>query len=326
MNISYYTYPWAMDVAGGGERQMMAYRAHLRRHGIDVHLFDMWHPNFDDTSVLHSFSVMPGTVELCDYAKKRGLKLVISPNLWVTKETKKDYPFDTIWNLFELADCIVVNSNMEIQALSDIYSISESKFKVVYNAAETDYLLPEDPDLFANTYGIHEPYILNIANIEPRKNQLRFLEVLRQERPDLTFVVIGGIRDKAYAQKCHEVSGKGFICIPPLPYASPMLRSALSGCVFFAMPSLLETPSIAALEAAALGARILLTDQGTTTEYFGDSVVYVSPLSETSLVSGIHTALEVSPERSTWVARDSFLWPKVIPQLVQVYKSLLEGD
>lgn len=322
IDVIYFTYPWAMDVPGGGERQMFAYREHLARRGIDVRLFDMWEPRLADASIFHCFSAMPGVVELCGYAKRKGLRLVVSPNLWVTRETKQEYAANTIWNLFELADAIIVNSVMELNRLSDVFGIAESKFHVVYNAAEADFLLSEDRSPFVQCFGIERPFVLNVANIEPRKNQLRFLEVLRRQRPDLDLVVIGGVRDQGYFEACRRVGGDHLRVVGPLPYASPLLRSALCGCEFFAMPSTLETPSIAAIEAAAIGARVLLTDQGSTTEYFGDSVTYVSPDSEESLAAGISAAIAAETERSVWVARHHYLWPKVIPALVSIYDAV----
>jgi glycosyltransferase involved in cell wall biosynthesis len=108
-----------------------------------------------------------------------------------------------------------------------------------------------------------------------------------------------------------------------LPYASEMLRSAMAGCEFFAMPSLLETPSIAAIEAAALGAKVLLTQVGSTKEYFGDSVTWVDPKSRDSLRAGISAAIVSSPEKSIWAARHRLFWPHVIPEVVRCYRSLL---
>lgn len=323
MDVIFFTYPWAMDIPGGGERQMLAYREHLGRFGIKARLFDMWNPCFKDSSIFHCFSVMPSTLELCEYSKKSGLKLVISPNLWITPETKHQYPFDYIWAIFELADLIIVNSNMELLTLSTTFGFPESKFYVVYNAAEVEFILPEHPDIFKELYSIYNPFVLNIANIEKRKNQLLFIQALTRARPDLDLVIIGGIRDKNYANECIEAGGKKLIIVDQIPYSSPVLRSALSGCEFFAMPSLLETPSIAAIEAAAIGARVLLTDQGSTKEYFGDSVIYVDPTSIKSLESGILGINNCNPEKSIWVARSKHLWPKVIPSLVTAYNALL---
>jgi len=322
LRISYYTHPWAFDVPGGGERQLLAYQAHLPRFGLEVQRYDMWNPLLGAGGIFHCFSCMPGVVEQCDYAKRRGCKLVVSPNLWVTRETKDQYPFGVIWNVLELADAVVVNSVMEMKTLSDVFGMAEEKFHVVYNAAEADFLLQEDASVFTEAFGIDGPYVLNVANIEPRKNQARFIEALRCVRPDLTIVIAGYVRDEAYADECRRAGGERLKIIGALPYASRMLRAALSGCEFFAMPSLLETPSIAAIEAAAIGSKVLLTNRGSTTEYFGDSVTYVSPESEDSLRVGINAVLSANSEVSTWVAHDRFMWPKVIPKLVNVYRSL----
>lgn len=321
MKIFYYSYPWAMHVAGGGERQMMAYRHHLARYGVEVELFDMWQPVFEPSTIFHCFAVMPGVIELCDFAKRQGMKVVVSPNLWITPETKERYPCHYIQSVFELADAIVVNSSMEIRALSGVLGVAESKFHIVYNAAEADFLVPENPLLFTERFGIKGPFVLNVANVEPRKNQLEFLEVLRAERPDLKCIVVGGIRDHDYAQACRDIAGDQLKIIDPLPYASPFLRSALHGCEFFAMPSLLETPSIAAIEAAASGCKVLLTREGSTTEYFGDSVTYVTPGSKGKMAEAIREVGRSSSEKSTWVARNGYMWPKVIPSLLDVYRS-----
>ncbi|WP_229511953.1 glycosyltransferase [Paraburkholderia terrae] len=323
MKALFYNYPWAMDVPGGGERQMLAYMHHLPRFGVQADLYDMWKPSLDEYQIFHVFSVMPGIIEMCDYAKKRGLKLVVNPNLWVTRETKDNYPFSGIWNILELADRVIVNSGMEGNTLSDVFGIAHEKFHTVLNGAEADFLVAADPNVFRKAHGIDGPFVLNVANIEPRKNQLEFIRALRDERPDLQLVIAGTARDEQYARACIEAGGDRLRIVGMLPYASEMLRSAMTGCEFFAMPSLLETPSIAAIEAAALGAKVLLTQVGSTTEYFGDSVTWVDPKSSDSLRAGIAAAMASTPDKSIWAARHRLLWPQVMPEIVRCYRSLL---
>lgn len=323
MKALFYNYPWAMDVPGGGERQMLAYAHHLPRFGVQADLYNMWNPSLDDYQIFHSFSVMPGTIEMCDFAKKRGLKLVVNPNLWITRETKDNYPYAGIWNILELADRVIVNSNMEGDALSDVFGIVREKFHCVYNGAEADFLVPADTNVFRKAHGIDGPFVLNVANVEPRKNQLEFIRILREERPDLQFVIAGAVRDEDYARACIEAGGDGLKIVGMLPYASEMLRSAMTACEFFAMPSLLETPSIAAIEAAALGARVLLTQVGSTIEYFGDAVTWVDPWSRESMRAGIAAVAVSTPEKSIWAARHRLLWPLVMPDVVRCYRSLL---
>ena len=322
MKALFYNYPWAMDVPGGGERQMLAYRHYLPQFGVQADLYDMWNPALDDYQIFHAFSVMPGVIEMSDYAKRRGLKLVVSTNLWMTQSTKQDYPFKQIWNLLQLADKVIVNSDTEGNVLSDVFSMDRGKFHTVYNAAEPDFTIPCHPQKFRDTFGIDSPYVLNVANIEPRKNQLRFIEILREERPDLMIVIAGKIRDFAYGNACIEAGGDKLRIIGSVPYASEMLRSAMNGCAFFAMPSLLETPSIAAIEASAMGAKILLTEVGSTREYFGDSVTYVNPTSTESMRTAIRSIETASNAGSVWAAHTRFIWPMVMPDLVRCYQSL----
>lgn len=321
--ILFYTYPWAFDVAGGGERQLQIYANSLKNYDVESECYDMWHSRIDNFQIFHCFSVMPSCIDMCDYAKQKGLKLVISPNLWITKETVGNYPSDQIWNMFELADKILVNSNMEGDQMSSVFGFPRDKFKTIYNGADSDFMIPADPSIFKNKFNLVRPFILNVANIEPRKNQLAFINALRITKPDLDFVIVGEVRDEAYAAKCKIAGGDHIKYVGSLPYASALLRSAIAGCEFFAMPSLLETPSIAAIEAACAGAKILLTNIGSTHEYFGDSVTYVDPLSPSSLSSGIQNALTSSPDKSTWASRNRFLWPSILPDLSEFYQTLI---
>lgn len=312
-----------MDVLGGGERQLLAYAQHLKQFGIQADLYDMWNTNLDDYDVFHCFSTMPGTIEMCSYAKQKGLKLVVSPNLWVTEATKDNYPFNTIWNSLEVADRIMVNSNAEAIELSRVYGMHYDKFAVIYNGAEPDFTHPVNQSMFKEKYSLDRPYVLNVANVEPRKNQLEFIKALKRQQPEMDFVIVGGIRDKEYASKCIEEGGNRVKIVGSLEYASEMMRSAYAGCSFFAMPSLLETPSIAAIEASATGARVLLTEIGSTKEYFGDSVTYVNPDSQESLQKGIADVMNAQVEDSTLVVQNNYLWPVITRQLADFYLKLL---
>ena len=318
MKILYGTYPWAFDIPGGGERQLMAYRNHLPAVGMTASLYDQWNPCISDYDVFHFFSVMPGSIQLCDHIKKQGLPVVISPNLWVTPQTRDIYPHQDIACLLPIADAIVVNSDMEAAALSEVYSLPRARFKTVYNGVENDFLDDADPELFRHQFGMRSKFVLNVANVEPRKNQLAFLQALKAF-PDLVLVTVGLIRDQEYARQCREVAGSQFHFVGPLPYNSPMLRSAIAGCSFFAMPSTLETPSIAALEAVASGAPLLITHEGSTTEYFGESAVYIEPDSVDSMRAGI---AQVVAQRHRASKGTDFLWANVIGQLADVYRGL----
>jgi glycosyltransferase involved in cell wall biosynthesis len=293
--------------------------------GVHVDLFDQWNSRIKEYDIFHYFSVQPGSIHFCNYIKAQGLKLVISPNLWITPETKDNYPFQEIWNMFEIADKVIVNSDIEGNYMSDVFSMPREKFVTVYNGVEEDYIHTYDPGLFRHKYGLYRPYVLNIANLEPRKNQLKFLEAMKAY-PDLDFVVAGYIRDQEYAQQCTDLANGQLKIVGPFEYNSDMLRSVITGCELFAMPSLLETPSISALEAAASGTKILITEVGSTKEYFADTVTYVDPQSIESMICGISQGLQKNSDTSRWVVQDRFTWKNCISPLKECYTMLLKSE
>jgi glycosyltransferase involved in cell wall biosynthesis len=126
---------------------------------------------------------------------------------------------------------------------------------------------------------------------------------------------------------CREEGKDQFRLIDPLPPSCELIRSAMAGCEFFAMPSLRETPSIASLEAGAAGARILTTDLGSPTEYFEKLAVYVNPYDTLSMIEGIEEVLSRSRDR-TLVGRIYALyrWDVVVEKLVDTYAAVLGKD
>lgn len=325
MRILIGSYPWSFDCPGGGERQLCAYYEHLRSQGVTVNLFDQWKPAFRAHDIFHFFSVMPGSFQLCEHAKKQGLRLVISPNLWVTEETKYWYPHDEIKRLLSIADRVVVNSSLEAASLAGVYEVPLERFSVVYNGVEDPFLEPVDGREFASRYGLeNQRYLLNVANIEHRKNQLRLIEALKRF-PELKLVVIGLARDEAYRDECFRLAGDQLVFVGELEYGSTLLRSAYAGCEAFVMPSTLETPSIAALEAAAAGAKIVITEVGSTTEYFGDLAEYVSPDSAQSIADALERAMRsgANPALKSRI-EERFLWRRVVSDLRNVYQHELE--
>lgn len=324
-NVLFGAYPWAFDCPGGGERQLMAYRNHLQRRGHTVGLYDPWQPVDDVWKIFHFFSVMPGSIQLCNYIRNKGVKLVISPNLWVTPDTRWKYPHEDIYRLVEIADLLVVNSQLEADALGEVYNIPPSRFHVVYNGVENAFLAPADAKDFRTWAGLGNcRYLLNVANVEERKNQLAFLEVLAHQ-PDLKMVVVGHARDAAYAEACQKIGGERFLHVGALEYESYLLRSAIAGAEAFVMPSTLETPSIAALEAAAMGCRLLVTDVGSTKEYFGEDAIYINPDSFESMQDGLVRVLLAEKGHLQSRVRARFMWESVVDELERAYDRVCLG-
>jgi glycosyltransferase involved in cell wall biosynthesis len=99
----------------------------------------------------------------------------------------------------------------------------------------------------------------------------------------------------------------------------------LSAAQGFVMPSLLETPSIAALEAAAYGKPLLITKVGSTMEYFGPHAIYVDPDNVQSMVDGFSRLLMETATHSLVSERaKQFTWEASATSLNNIYKETLE--
>lgn len=325
--VLYCAYPWAFDCPGGGERQLIAWSSHLNQLGITVNPFNQWEPNFESYDIFHFFSVMPGSIQLCEYAKSKGLKLLVSPNLWVTEDTKMLYPHDEIDKLLRIADAVIVNSILEADQFSMVYRLPTEKIHVAYNGYESSFLDTVSAELFYERYPSIEgkTFLLNVANIEPRKNQLMLLRGA-QELTNVYIVNVGFVRDERYALECRNVGKDKFIELGSLPYDSDILRSALSAAAGFVMPSMIETPSIAALEAAAYGKRLLITRIGSTTEYFGSAAIYVDPMSTHSIAKGLDEIFSCNRDHTlvSEFAR-KFSWTASAISLKATYANILDG-
>lgn len=322
MKVMFATYPMAFHIPGGGEIQLLAYQKNLPEYGVDVSLYDPWNPCFLDHDIVHFFSCVGGSSHFCAFIKQLGLPLIVSSSLWITEETVDQYPVDEIRHQLSYADKIVTNSDMESETLSRVLGIPKNKFVAVYNGVSSEFFDKSDPDLFRKNYKLSRRFVLNVGNIEPRKNQLRLIEAMKS-LPELNLVLIGHCRDSGYLKQILEIGGDQVIYVGAIPHGSELLRSAYSACDTFVLPSILETPGLAALEAAAQGVPVVITKDGSTLEYFDEGVFYVDPFSCESIIQGIYKAMEQTDYDNSQSIKDKYSWNQVVKKLVGVYRNVI---
>ncbi|MGO9570596.1 MAG: glycosyltransferase family 4 protein [Desulfomonilaceae bacterium] len=319
MRVLFNTYPAAFDCPGGGEIQLLECKAALERLGVEVLLYDQWNPQFEGVDAVHYFSVQGGSTNFCEFVKRKKLPLLISPILWPTDENISEYPMQEIRSLLNLCDVVLPNSAAEIDQLGAFFDLDPQKCVVVTNGVGDSFTSLAQNDLFREHLHLDGPFLLNVANIEPRKNQLTLVQAV--QGMDLTLVLLGRVREAAYFEECmrkgsHFVRYGGF-----LPHVSDLLKSAYRASEVFVLPSLLETPGLAALEAATQEARLVLTSVGSTREYFQDLVTYVNPYDPADIRAGIEAALGWKRDESLRRhVLQNFTWDHAALILVEAYK------
>jgi glycosyltransferase involved in cell wall biosynthesis len=323
IKVLFNTYPTAFQVPGGGEMQIIAYRNILSKLGIGINFYNQWNPKIDSYDLIHFFSVFGGSIAFCEMIRSLQKPLVISSSLWISEETKNQYPFDEIRYQLSLANKIITNSVAESLQLSKVFNIPFNNFSVVYNGIDEQFFTPGDPTLIRKLLPNLGDFFLNVANIEPRKNQLALIKAVKKFK-DFKLLLIGHIRSESYLKECLEEGGEQVIFLGPLDHASDLLKSCMASADLFLMPSFLETPSISALEAAAQGCKIVITKIGSTKEYFENDVEYIDPISVKSITNAINLSLE---KKKNWSLSERIVknygWSKVAANLIPIYESLL---
>jgi len=323
MKVLFNTYPVAFDCPGGGEIQLLRTKEALEKSGVEVKLFDIWNPQLNGVDIVHYFSAQGGSIPFCAYVKKRGLPLVISPILWLGDDPQKRYPIEEIRALFDLCDLILPNSKAEAEQLSGFFGIPRKKFHITRNGVDRSFAAAINTDIFNKRCHISRPFVLNVANIEERKNQINLIRALKGTALEL--VIAGNIRDRAYFEKCMQ-QGKGLVkYLGYIDHGSAFLKSAYRACELFVLPSLLETPGLSALEAGAAGSKIVITEVGCAREYFGDMVTYVNPLDAGDIRRGILE--EMAKKRGGGLKKQiikNFLWDKTARQVREAYSRVLK--
>jgi len=342
MNITIACYQAISLLHGGPRVQALQTKSELEKLGVNVSLFNPWE-NFspDKTDLVHLFSANLGTFHLARVLNAFSfpfvtssiffsqhspgfIKRAVALNNFLKKMRQglwTDYVFTQ--QICQWASEVMPNTTDESRLLSEGLSIPKEKITIIPNGVEPRFEFG-DPALFKKKYGV-DKFILNVGHIGPvRKNVLNLIRALKGI--DYPAVIIGKITKGKYAEQClHEAKqNKNITIIEGLDNNSEMLLSAYAACDVFVLPSLFETPGIAALEAALAGAKIAITPYGGTKDYFGSMAVYTDPKSVESIRRGITDSVNQpkNPALKEHIKKE-YLWSCVAEKTLKVYKKVL---
>jgi glycosyltransferase involved in cell wall biosynthesis len=222
------------------------------------------------------------------------------------------------------ADGVLPNTNAEAELLQRGLGVPGERVRVIPNGVDERFA-HGDPALFRRQYG-RDRFILTVGHTgHERKNVLNLIRALGAI--DHPSVIIGRIIRSPYGEACLREAAKHrqILLIDGLENPSGMLASAYAACDLFVLPSLFETPGIAALEAGLAGAKIVITKHGGTREYFGEYAEYVDPLSVDDIRAGILRGLGKERDgRLQGRIRERYLWSRVAQETASAYGEILQ--
>lgn len=328
-------------VNGGVRTQAQQTAIHLEKLGVEVQFISTWSDSLY-VDLVHVFVAGPDTLGIIKRCTELGIKVVLSPVFFsnrsastISTSLKVEKVLSAIGSgirsdfgikaqACNLADKVLPNTNAEKELIHNGFGISTRKIEVVPNGVELRFAEAK-PDLFIETYGIKDFILFVGQSGAKRKNVIKLLEAANAINSQI--VIIGSFYDDEYGNRCKSLVDKAsnVTLIENLEHDSELLESAYAACHTFILPSLFETPGIAAMEAALTGANVVITNKGGTEDYFGDFAEYVSPSSVTSIKEGLNKSL-AKGKQSTLAEhiKDSFSWEVVASKTLAVYEGLVD--
>lgn len=302
MKIAFSTYDKAFDFPGGGEVILLKCKEYLEKKGHKVKIFTEWDDEIKSYPILHQFGIVKSCLPLVQKAKRNGIAVALHTIYWPQNELATKGDFNSVERIkkvlysvvadryvkkmINLTDIIFPNSNTEMKLLAKLYNIPKSKLHVVHDGVDQRFFHADKTE-FVKKFRM-DNFVLYVGRIEPRKNLLGLIRALKNT--EIPLVIIGNL-DNAhidYFMNCMQHAKGNIVYIGGMKHESSLLSSAYSAASVLVLPSWYETPGLVALEAAASGTNIVITDRGCTEEYFLDHAQYIDPSDET----GIRKAIE----------------------------------
>ncbi|MFQ6878796.1 MAG: glycosyltransferase [Oscillospiraceae bacterium] len=214
------------------------------------------------------------------------------------------------------------NAATEMKKIEEVMGIKKDEYVVVPNAIDKENCVKawnESSDGFDKYKG----YIVCVARISRRKNQLMLMEALEGTDYKVLFVGKSSPGEMDYYQKFLDklktMENAEYVEFIP----NDKLYSLYKVCKVSVLPSWFETPGLVSLEAAAMGCNIAITDKGTTRDYFGEDAYYFN-LEKESMRKQISKAYSAMPnEKLREKILTEYTWDMAAKRTLEGYRKLI---
>ncbi|MGQ9731690.1 MAG: glycosyltransferase family 4 protein [Candidatus Zipacnadales bacterium] len=229
------------------------------------------------------------------------------------------------------ATAIIVPSQFVKDTIRERLKIPAEKLHVIPLGVGAEFNAPLSEVLIRSVrgqYGIHDPYVLCVGNIEPKKNLVATIRAFalakRVAGLPHRLVLAGGKAWKSQAVE-QAVHTHGPEVVVHLGYVEPSdlpaLDAAADTLLFW---SLVEGCGLPALEALACGTPVICSDRGALPEVVGDAALVVPIGPPERLAEAICALLTESKQRALMAERGrqraaEFTWRKYAEAVLRVY-------
>jgi alpha-1,3-rhamnosyl/mannosyltransferase len=241
-------------------------------------------------------------------------RAVTSHDVWQALQFEPRRKRDVLRRVFERADLILSVSHFNTERLLEAFPGCRTRVAYVPNAADDLFF---EPATARERGGIRTdlglppqiPYVLSVANFQPRKNLVRLVHALAElpeiSSGELAIVLIGtGAPEEAdRVRAAAAAAGPRALVRMPGYRQGRALRAAYAEATALVFPSLCESFGIPAVEAMAQGVPVALADSTALPEIGGDAGWYFDPTKEDAIAATVRRLLDDSQERAKRAAR-----------------------
>jgi glycosyltransferase involved in cell wall biosynthesis len=210
--------------------------------------------------------------------------------------------------VFEQADLVLSVSRFNTERLLEAFPFCRGRVAYVPNAADDLFFEPAPPherDRVRDDLGLPPgmPYLLSVANFQPRKNLVRLVKAVSRlpevTQGDLALVLVGtGAEDEARPiREAAVAAGRRALIRLPGYRQCRALRAAYAEATALVFPSLCESFGIPAVEAMAQGIPVAMADSTALPEIGGEAGWYFDPNSEDAIANTIRRLFDDPAER-----------------------------
>lgn len=223
--------------------------------------------------------------------------------------------------IVKAVDWMLPNAESEMQALNDRLGLSNKNYSVANNAIDTSMF---DEVLQETTITKDNNLITFVARIDPRKNQLRFLQAMMDTNYKIRFIGNPGPNSGGYLKKLKALAktrgNVEFIShITQLEVFEHMLEAKLN-----VLTSWVETPGLVSLEAVYAKCNILVSKKGSVVDYFKDYAFYCAPDNVSEIKSQAIKAMNAEFDESFRdLIKSDYSWEVTANQTLNAYKKVL---
>lgn len=245
----------------------------------------------------------------------------------------------TVGRTIRQAARIITGSEFSRDAIARAYALDPNRIAVVPIAAAPDFRAVQRErarKCVERAYGVAAPFIFNVGDLQPRKNQLGLVQAfasMLRSHPELKhhLVLAGQDRlDAASIRRAAQRSGfaerihfTGFV-------PDGDLLQLYNACEFFVFPSFYEGFGMPVLEAMACGRAVACSNSSAVHEVADAAALLFDPHSEDEIVRAmldlaLDAELRARMERLGSQRAAQFSWRRTAESTLEIYREVAES-